>query len=57
MSYSRTVFILLLVFLVATAATALASQCINCHTDAEKLKTIAATIQRPEASAETAGKG
>ena len=39
------------------ASPATASQCIDCHTNPEKLKTIAASLPKPVASAETAGKG
>ena len=39
------------------ASPSLASQCIECHTNPEKLKTIAANLPKPVASAETAGKG
>ena len=34
-----------------------ASQCVECHTDIEKLKAIAKTIVKPVGSTETAGKG
>ena len=37
--------------------TVYASQCVECHTNVEKLKTIAKTIVKPVGSAETAGKG
>lgn len=43
--------------LLLTATSALASQCVECHTDVEKLKSIAKTIPKPAASAETTGKG
>ena len=36
---------------------ALASTCVECHTDAAKLKAIAKTLPEKVASAETAGKG
>lgn len=55
---NRTKVSLLLVAVLLLAATsALASQCVNCHTDVEKLKAIAKTIIKPVGSAETAGKG
>lgn len=34
-----------------------ASQCVECHTNVEKLKAIAKTIVKPIGSTETAGKG
>jgi hypothetical protein len=55
MKYPVTALFLVL-FLIA-AAPAQASECINCHTDVEQLKTIAKTLPQPETSAETAGKG
>ncbi|SHJ87225.1 hypothetical protein SAMN02745165_03411 [Malonomonas rubra DSM 5091] len=33
------------------------SSCVDCHTDVAKLKAIAKTLPKKEASAETAGKG
>lgn len=36
---------------------ALASTCVDCHTDAAKLKAIAKTLPQKAVSAETAGKG
>ena len=57
MQISRAVFFLGLVFFLVAATPAPASQCITCHTDAEKLKSIAKTLPQPEASAENAGKG
>ena len=42
-------------FLTSTAA--VASQCVDCHTNAEKLAAIAKTLPKKGASAETAGKG
>ncbi|MCK4501731.1 MAG: hypothetical protein KAU22_01765 [Desulfuromonadales bacterium] len=51
-------------FLLAVAVMAIllttsvyASQCVECHTDIEKLKAIAKTIVKPIGSTETAGKG
>jgi hypothetical protein len=55
--YSRLCFSLSFVFFIMMAIPALASQCVECHTDSERLKEIAKTLPRPEASAETAGKG
>lgn len=49
--------LLLVTVLLLAATSTLASQCIDCHTDVEKLKTIAKTIVKPVGSAETAGKG
>ena len=48
---------LFLVFSLTAAIPAVASECINCHTNVEKLKNIAKTLPEPEASAESAGKG
>jgi hypothetical protein len=39
------------------ASPSTASQCVQCHTDALKLKTITDALPKPEVSAETAGKG
>jgi hypothetical protein len=36
---------------------AMASSCVDCHTDAAKLKAIGKTIPKAAVSAETAGKG
>jgi len=47
----------LIVSLSMTASMVLASSCVDCHTDAAKLKELAKTIPKKEASAETAGKG
>ena len=55
MKYLGTV--LILVFVLIAAIPAVASECINCHTNVEKLKAIAKTLPNPEASAESAGKG
>ena len=48
---------LLSVFFLALAGPASASQCVDCHTNVEKLKALAADLPQPEASSETAGKG
>ena len=48
---------LLLSAVFLAAVPALANQCVDCHTDAEKLKSIARNLPRPETSSETAGKG
>ncbi len=50
------IFIIFIIFMASVTRTQ-ASQCVDCHTDAEKLKAIAKTLPQPEASAETAGKG
>ncbi len=55
MKYPGTV--LFLVFVLTAAVPAAASECINCHTNVEKLKAIAKNLPQPEASAESAGKG
>ncbi len=52
----RTSLLMFAVLLLATTS-ALASVCVDCHTDVEKLKVIAKTIVKPVGSAETAGKG
>lgn len=39
------------------AGSVLASSCVDCHTDVEKLKVVAKTIPKKVGSAETAGKG
>jgi len=57
MKNPKTIIFLLMVFFLAAATPAPASQCVNCHTDVEKLKAIAKTLPQPESSAETAGKG
>ena len=49
--------VLFLVFVLTAAVPAAASECINCHTNVEKLKAIAKNLPQPEASAESAGKG
>ena len=51
----RSVFFLSAAFLLASPS--FASQCIDCHTNPEKLKAITANLPQPEVSAETAGKG
>ena len=50
---------LLAITVMATLLTtsAYASQCVECHTNIEKLKAIAKTIIKPVGSTETAGKG
>ncbi|MDA3903136.1 MAG: hypothetical protein PF441_06780 [Desulfuromusa sp.] len=45
------------VIIMFLASSIYASQCVECHTDVEKLKAIAKTIPKPVASAETTGKG
>ena len=56
--YSRgKISLLLLVVLLLAASSVMASQCVNCHTDVDKLKAIAKTIPQKVGSAETAGKG
>jgi len=53
----RSWFCLLLAVLLLSATSALASQCVECHTDVEKLKVIAKTLPKKVASAATKGKG
>lgn len=48
---------LLLAVLLLSATSALASQCVECHTDVEKLKAIAKTLPKKAASSQTKGKG
>lgn len=56
MSYKRARgLVLVLACLLPLAANA--SQCVECHTDAEKLQAITAKLPVPVVSAETAGKG
>lgn len=43
--------------LLLTAGAALASQCVTCHVDAEKLEAITKTLPAKATSSETAGKG
>lgn len=49
--------LLLSAVILLLASPSLASQCINCHTDSEKLKAITDSMPKPLVSAETAGKG
>jgi hypothetical protein len=49
--------LLLFAVCLSAAAPVLANQCVDCHTDVEKLKSIAKNLPRPETSSETAGKG
>jgi hypothetical protein len=49
--------LLILASFLAAAIPAAASQCVECHTDVEKLKAIAQNLPQPETSSETAGKG
>lgn len=44
-------------FLLFLGGLANGSQCVNCHTDSEKLKEVARSIPQKVASTETAGKG
>ncbi len=48
---------LILSGLLATTSITLASTCVDCHTDVDKLKAIAKTIPQKAGSTETAGKG
>ena len=57
MSWPERSALLLLAALLLPASPAPASQCIDCHTNLEKLKAITSSLPKPEVSAETAGKG
>jgi len=43
--------------LLMTTSAVLASSCVDCHTDVDKLKEISKTLPAKVGSAETAGKG
>lgn len=51
------VTLLLAVLMLLATSSVMASQCVSCHTDIEKLKAVAKTIPKEVGSAETAGKG
>lgn len=53
----KTMLALLTVSLLVPGGVVMASQCVVCHTDSEKLKEIAGTLPKPVVSSETAGKG
>ena len=57
MKGSKIPCLVLLVVFLASAVPALANQCVDCHTNSEKLKSIAQNLPKPEASSETTGKG
>jgi len=58
MSYRVYIVIgLILSSLLATTGIALASTCVDCHTDVERLKALAKTLPQQVGSTETAGKG
>jgi hypothetical protein len=48
---------LLFTGLLMVSGSVLASSCVDCHTDVDKLKAIAKTLPKKVGSAETAGKG
>lgn len=49
--------LLILVALLFSVTTVQASECVNCHTNAETLKAVAAKLPKKVASTETKGKG
>lgn len=49
--------LLLTGLMLLTAGFVMASQCVSCHTDAEKLQAITKTLPKKVGSTETAGKG
>lgn len=51
------VCLLLIAFMLLAVGSGMASQCVSCHTDVEKLKAIAKTLPQKVGSTETAGKG
>lgn len=53
----KRVFLLLTILSGLLVGAAWGSQCVDCHTNVEKLKEVAKTIPKPVASVETAGKG